>query len=145
VGAGYSDLALRTSKWKFPSSRKYLAFTNPVQSPTIPEGDILTERALALSVSRSSTSLSDRAMTGDMSAIQDKASGPRPKAGSFSRRRRPGVTELIPGPMATVQESSVDSRMLAALLQLINIELTVSLSYHSWEAANTQDHQDYTT
>ena len=35
----------------------------------------------------------------------------RSRAGSFSRRRKPGVTEL--GSMATVQETAgVDSRML---------------------------------
>ncbi|KAL9083621.1 MAG: hypothetical protein Q9165_008436 [Trypethelium subeluteriae] len=62
---------------------------------------------MALSVTRSATSLSDT-MARDFPASQEIPLTLRPKAGSFSRRRRPGVTEL--GSMATVQESSaIDS------------------------------------
>ncbi|KAI9712860.1 MAG: hypothetical protein M1820_001482 [Bogoriella megaspora] len=105
---GYSDLLLRTNKWKQAGSRKYLLWPQPSKSPPIPEDEPApNERDMALSVLRSATSLSDNAMTRDSSNATEVPLGLRPKAGSFSRRRRPGVTEL--GPMATVQESVVDS------------------------------------
>ncbi|KAI9665663.1 MAG: hypothetical protein M1821_003597 [Bathelium mastoideum] len=105
VESGYSDLVRRANKWKQNSTPKYLLWPYQSKGPTTPPGEATSdEKVMALSIARSTSSLSDTTSP----SSHDAPFGLRPKAGSFSRRRRPGVTEL--GSMATVQESTtVDS------------------------------------